>query len=59
MDEDYGDPNLNISYRRNDGKYNVQIGIPRLTTLDDGLAVMGDKGLEFTATDAAGNPIVG
>lgn len=59
LDEDYGEPNLDISYRRNDGKYNVQIGIPRLTTLDDGLAVMGDNGLEFTATDAAGNPIGG
>lgn len=59
VDEDYGDPNLNISYRRNDGKYNVQIGIPRLTSLDDGLAVMGENGLEFTATDAAGNPIGG
>lgn len=58
-DEDYGEPNLEISYRRNDGKYNVQIGIPRLTTLDDGMAVMGDDGLEFTATDAAGNPIGG
>ena len=59
VDEDYGEPNLEISYRRNDGKYNVQIGIPRLTLLDDGLAVMGDNGLEFTATDAAGNPIGG
>jgi hypothetical protein len=59
LDEDYGEPNLDISYRRNDGKYNVMIGIPRLTTLDDGLAVMGDNGLEFTATDAAGNPIGG
>lgn len=59
VDEDYGEPNLEITYRRNDGKYNVQIGIPRLTLLDDGLAVMGDNGLEFTATDAAGNPIGG
>ena len=59
VDEDYGEPNLEISYRRNDGKYNVQIGIPRLTQLDDGLAMMGDNGLEFTATDAAGNPIGG
>lgn len=59
LDEDYGEPNLDISYRRNDGKYNVQIGIPCLTSLDDGLAVMGDNGLEFTATDAAGNPIGG
>ena len=59
VDEDYGEPNLEISYRRNDGKYNVQIGIPRLTLLDDGLAVMGDNGLELTATDAAGNPIGG
>lgn len=59
VDEDYGEPNLEISYRRNDGKYNVLIGIPRLTLLDDGLAVMGDNGLEFTATDAAGNPIGG
>ncbi|MBR6130374.1 MAG: hypothetical protein IKQ20_00775 [Bacteroidales bacterium] len=59
VDEDYREPNLEISYRRNDGKYNVLIGIPRLTLLDDGLAVIGDNGLEFTATDAAGNPIGG
>ncbi len=59
LDEDNREPNLHINYRRNDGKYDVQIGIFRLTSLDDGIAIMGDDGLEFTATDANGKPIFG
>ena len=59
LDEDNHEPNLHISYRRSDGLYDVQIGIFRLTDLDDGLGRMGDDGLQFTATDAAGNPIGG
>ncbi|MBP5277298.1 MAG: hypothetical protein J6Z18_02235 [Prevotella sp.] len=59
LDQDNHEPNLLISYRRNDGKYDVQIGIFRLTTLDDGIGTMEDEGLDFTATDAAGNPISG
>lgn len=59
LDEDNSEPNLFITYRRNDGRYDVAIGIFRLTSLDDGIATMGDNGLSFTATDAAGNPIEG
>lgn len=59
LDDDNKEPNLNISYRLNDGKYNVEIGIFRLTTFDDGIGTMVDEGLDFTATDPAGNPIGG
>lgn len=41
----------------NDGKYIVQIGIYRLTSLEDGVGELTADGLLFTATDAAGNPI--
>ena len=59
LDQDNNEPNLLISYRRNDGKYDVRIGIFRLTNLDDGIGTMKEEGLDFTATDAAGNPIGG
>lgn len=59
LDEDNNEPNLHINYRTTDGKYDVQIGIYRLTYLDDGIGTTGDEGLAFTATDAAGNPIAG
>lgn len=59
LDEDNHEPSLFISYRRSDGRYDVEIGIFRLTTLDDGIGTMGDSGLRFTATDASGNPIGG
>ena len=49
---------MNISLRDN-GKYDVKIGIYRLTNLDDGIGIMTEEGLQFTATDAAGNPISG
>ena len=58
LDEDNNEPNLFITHR-DDGKYDVQIGIFRLTCLDDGVGTMGAKGIDFTATDAAGNPIGG
>ena len=59
LDQDNSEPSLFISYRRHDGKYDVQIGIFRLTSLDDGIGTMGDDDLSFVATDAAGNPIGG
>ena len=59
LDEDNDEPNLSIHYRRNDGRYDVQLGIFRLTYLDDGIGTMDGTGLSFTATDAAGNPITG
>ena len=58
LDEDNNEPNLYITLR-NDGKYDVRIGIFRLTNLDDGIGTMGANGMDFTATDAAGNPIGG
>ena len=58
LDEDNNEPNLYIT-RRDDGKYDVRIGIFRLTDLDDGIGTIGTNGMEFTATDAAGNPISG
>ena len=41
------------------GKYKIEIGIYRLTTIDDGIGELTEEGLKFTATDAAGNPIGG
>lgn len=56
--DENGSPDLVIK-RRPDGRYDVTIGIFRLTTLDDGVGEMTAEGLHFTATDAAGNPIGG
>lgn len=58
LDEDVKEPNLEIA-KSDDGKYIVQIGIFRLTTLDDGVGELAEEGMAFTATDAAGNPISG
>ena len=58
LDYDCNEPNLEIAKGSN-GKYIVQIGIFRLTTLDDGIGELTPEGLSFTATDAAGNPISG
>ena len=58
LDEDNNEPNLYITLR-DDGKYDVKIGIFRLTNLDDGIGTMGANRMESTATDAAGNSIGG
>ena len=58
LDYDVSEPNLEIA-KGEDGKYIVQIGIFRLTTLDDGVGELTAEGMTFTATDAAGNPIGG
>lgn len=58
LDYDNNEPNLEIA-KGDDGKYIVQIGIFRLTTLDDGVGELTPEGMLFTATDAAGNPISG
>ncbi len=58
LDYDCNEPNLEIA-KGTDGKYIVQIGIFRLTTLDDGVGELTPEGMVFTATDAAGNPISG
>lgn len=56
--DDNGDPNLEIA-KGEDDKYIVQIGIFRLTSLEDGVGELTVDGMTFTATDAAGNPISG
>lgn len=58
LDSDVENPNLEIA-KGSDGKYIVQIGIYRLTSLEDGVGELTADGLLFTATDAAGNPISG
>ena len=49
---------LTISKKEN-GRIKVEIQLTRLTTIDDGVGVLFDNGLTFSATDAAGNPIYG
>lgn len=58
LDADVGEPNLEIA-KGDDGKFIVQIGIYRLTSLSDGIGELTDDGMRFTATDASGNPIRG
>ena len=58
LDKYVEEPNLEIA-KGDDGKYIVQIGIYRLTFLDDGIGELTEEGMAFTATDAAGNPISG
>lgn len=57
-DYDNNEPSLEISLNE-DGTYSVAITIFRLTSLEDGVGIVTDKGLEFMATDATGNPIEG
>ncbi len=58
LDYDVSEPNLEIA-KGEDGKYIVQIGIYRLATLSDGVGELTAEGMNFTATDPAGNPISG
>ncbi|MCU6736749.1 hypothetical protein [Diplocloster agilis] len=58
LDSDAQEPNLEIA-KGNGGTYIVQIGIYRLTTLEDGIGELTAEGMHFTATDAAGHPISG
>lgn len=58
LDNDVEEPNLEIA-KDNDGEYIVQIGIYRLTSLEDGIGKLTADGLLFSATDAAGEPISG
>ena len=58
LDSDVEEPNLEIAKDEN-GNYIVQIGIYRLTSLNDGVGELTAEGMKFTATDAAGNPISG
>lgn len=58
LDLDINEPNLKIA-KREDGDYDVEISIYRLTYLDDGIGTLTEDGMEFTATDANGDPIKG
>ena len=58
LDLDINEPNLKIG-KKEDGNYNVEISIYRLTHLEDGVGTLTEDGMEFTATDANGNPIKG
>jgi hypothetical protein len=58
LDLDINEPNLKIA-KREDGNYDVEISIYRLTYLDDGIGTLTKDGMEFTATDANGDPIKG
>lgn len=58
LETDVNEPNLEIA-KGDDGKYIVQIGIYRLTSLSDGIGELTAQGMNFTATDSSGNPISG
>ncbi|MBP3414607.1 MAG: hypothetical protein J6L81_05375 [Clostridia bacterium] len=58
LDYEYNEPELKI-YDNGNGTYRVNIGIIRLAVFEDDDAVATAAGLEFTATDDAGNPIKG
>lgn len=58
-DVDNGEPCLHISYRRNDGLYDVNLSIIRLTHLNNGLAYMGDEGLVFQSKCDSGDSVSG
>ena len=59
-DVENGEPCLDITYRRQDGKYDVEMSLFRMTTfLDDGIGIASDFGLTYTATDGEGQPISG
>ena len=49
---------LTISARE-DGRYSIVINLFRLTHLDDGVGGDAEGGIDFTATDANGEPIGG
>ncbi len=56
----YSNDDIEVNIIINDNQtYSMKIGIMRLTTIDDAMATVKDTVLEFTGTDAAGNPISG
>ena len=58
LDGDLVEPGLTIRSGE-DGQYMVQLSIYRLTLIIDGVGKDTVDGINFTATDAAGNPISG
>ena len=57
--EDKNDGSTLTISKNEKGRIKVEIGLTRLTSIDDGVGMLSDKGLTFSATDAAGNPIYG
>ena len=55
---DYDGSQLTVSARE-DGRYDIVISLFRLTYLDDGVGSDAEGGIDFTATDASGEPIGG
>lgn len=55
--DDNGDINLII--RSEEDRFHVEIGIFRLTHIDDGVGILAGDKIIFTATDASGEPISG
>ena len=47
---DVNEPSLEIQ-KNKDGTYVIQLGVYRLTTMDDSVGVATDRGLEFSSTD--------
>ena len=58
LDEN-NEPNLKIMKQSSGVMYDIEIGIFRLTTFDDGKGRVDFDVMEFVATDANGNPIEG
>lgn len=57
-DYDVKEPNLEIR-KNEDETYAIQIGIYRLASIDDGVGILQDDKLVFTATDPGGKPLEG
>ena len=57
-DYDVDEPNLQIQ-KNVDGTYTIQIGIFRLALLNDGIGILTEKGIEFTATAPNGEELTG
>ena len=45
--------------KNEDGTYTIQIGIFRLVSLNDGIGILTEKGIEFTATAPNGEELIG
>ncbi len=56
--DDNKDPSLEIA-KRSDGKFDIQISIFRLCSLDDGIGELQEDKIVFSVTDPNGNPMEG
>lgn len=55
---DYDSSELDIKLRE-DGQYDIEVSLTRLTLLDDGIGALVRDSIYFRATDAGGEPIYG